>query len=346
LSVPSTIFIDTSIFDEAAYNFEAASVAAFIKALGNNNFTLLMPDPTKREIRRHLKDRAAAAAKSLEDAARRAPFIRKLSNWPLAGTDAGNLKFEILRIANRDYDEFLKRYSVVELGYDGVDLTRIMNLYDWQRPPFSDRKKAEFPDAIATESILHYQKAHADPIAIISKDSDFQAVCDQHAQLLYFPSLAAFAEALTKEDERAEAVHRALSSNDDDVREAINEAFKDSGFYIEADWDGEVSDPEISEFDSINYHVVGLGEDTCAVAFDAEAIYTAHVSYDDYESAIYDGGDAYPLHRIVGTAEDQASISGVVKLQISNEGTKINEVQGVQLDQKDFTISSYPNEYQ
>jgi hypothetical protein len=55
MSVPSTIFIDTSIFDETAYNFEAASVEAFRQAIGGANLTLLMPDPTKREIRRHIR---------------------------------------------------------------------------------------------------------------------------------------------------------------------------------------------------------------------------------------------------------------------------------------------------
>ena len=345
MSVPSTIFIDTSIFDEAAYNFEAASIEAFTQAIGGADFTLLMPDPTKREIRRHIEDKAAAAVKSLEDAARRAPFIRKLSNWPLAGTSSAQLKGSIQRIAESDYRGFLARFTVIELGYEGVDLQRIMNLYDWQLPPFSDRKKAEFPDAIAVAAILSYQEAHTDPIAIISRDGDFKAVCDQQPQLLYFPSLVAFAEALNREDERVETIQGALANNDDDVREAINDAFKDSGFYIEADWDGEVSDPEILEFESVDYHVVALGEDTCSVAFDAEAIYTAHVSYDDYETAVYDGGEAYPIHRINGTAQAEATVSGVIKLKISSGGTVIDEVQGVQLDQKDFTIPSHPDEY-
>lgn len=345
MSVPSTIFIDTSIFDEAAYNFEAASIEAFTQAIGEADFTLLMPDPTKREICRHIEDKAAAAVKSLEDAARRAPFIRKLANWPLADTNSVLLRNNIQQIAESDYRGFLARFNVIELGYTGVDLERIMNLYDWKLPPFSDRKKAEFPDAIAVAAILHHQETHTDPIAIISKDGDFKAVCDQHPQLLYFPSLVAFAEALNREDERVEAIQGALANNDDDVREAINDAFKDSGFYIEADWDGEVSDPEIDDFLSVDYYVVALGDDTCSVAFDAEAIYRAHVSYDDYETAIYDGGEAFPIHRIDGTAQDEATVSGVIKLKISSGGTVIDEVQGVKLDQKDFTISTRLDEY-
>jgi hypothetical protein len=290
-------------------------------------------------------ERAVAAVKSLEDAARRAPFIRKLSNWPLAGTTTARLKHDIETIANNDYQGFLEQFSVVELGYEGVDLGRIMSLYDWQLPPFSERKKAEFPDAIAVASILHYQSSHDDPIAVISKDSDFQSVCDQHAQLLYFPSLAAFAEALNSEDARVEAIQIALANNDDEVRKSIDDAFRDSGFYIEADWDGDVSDPEILEFESIDYHVVGIGQDTCTIAFDAVVIYAAHVSYDDYDTAVYDGGDAYPIHQITGTAQDKASVSGVIKLRTSEGGTTIEEVHSAQLDQKDFTISSRPDEY-
>lgn len=222
MSVPSTIFIDTSIFDETAYNFDAASVGAFRQAIHDLGLTLLMPDPTKREILRHIDERAATAVKSLENAARRAPFIRKLSSWPLADTNSALLKHNIETIANGDYQEFLELFTVIELGYEGVDLRQIMNLYDWKLPPFSDRKKAEFPDAIAMSSILHFQETHPGPIAIISKDGDFQSICDQHAQLLYFPSLAAFAEALNREDERVEAILAALQSDDAALRQAIS----------------------------------------------------------------------------------------------------------------------------
>ncbi|MCH8475191.1 MAG: PIN domain-containing protein [Opitutales bacterium] len=344
MSVPTTIFIDTSIFEEMGYNFEAASIEAFRQIVGTEKFTLLMPDPTIREIRRHIKDKAAAAVKSLEDAARRAPFIRKLENWPLYDTNPLILKNDIERIVTRDYNSFLAQFNLIELGYHGVDLQRIMNLYDWKQPPFSDRKKSEFPDAFAVSSILHHQMSNAGPIAIISKDKDFQSVCNQHTQLMYFPSLATFAEALNRGDQRVENVLRALKHNDDELREAINEQFKELGFYVEADWDGDASDAEIYEFESIDYHVVALGEDTCAVAFNAEVIYTAHVSYDDYDSAVYDGGIAYPIHRISGTAQDKASISGIIKLSISGDESVIQEVQGVQIDQKDFTIASYPDE--
>ena len=57
MSIPNVIFIDTSMFDEQNYNFESSSLSSFIAAIKDQGFTLLLPDPTLREITRHIKER-------------------------------------------------------------------------------------------------------------------------------------------------------------------------------------------------------------------------------------------------------------------------------------------------
>ena len=344
MSVPTTLFIDTSIFYEAGYNFEAARVVAFKEAINGIDLTLLMPDPTSREIHRHISDRSASAVKSLEGAARRAPFLYKLSSWPLNGTNPTRLKSQIEEIANQALSSFLDLFQVVELKYDGVDLHEIMNWYDCRRAPFSEKKKKEFPDALALASINHYHASNPGNIAIISKDKDFSVACERYPHLLHFASLASFSEAIKSEDKRVASIRETLDVNDNDIRAAIADAFNNSGFSIEADWDGEVYESDLTEFNHLDYHVVGLGGDTCTIAFEGDATYKAHVSYDDYDTAIWDGGEAYPMHRIEGTAKDTADISGIAKLRISNNGEKIGGVDNVILDQSDFTITEVPEE--
>jgi hypothetical protein len=50
MSVPRVIFIDTSIFDEQRYNFQSAAVTAFLDSIKAVSTTLLLPEPTEREI--------------------------------------------------------------------------------------------------------------------------------------------------------------------------------------------------------------------------------------------------------------------------------------------------------
>ncbi len=79
------------------------------------------------------------------------------------------------------------------------------------------------------------------------------------------------------------------------------------------------------------------------MVFEGEVTYSAHVSYDDYETAMYDGGVAYPMHRIEGDAQDSASISGIVKLRVSKNWNAIEGAEGAVLDQSDFTLAEYPD---
>ena len=344
MSVPTTLFIDTSIFDKAAYNFEAASIVAFKEAIDGMDLTLLMPDPTGREIRRHISDRSASAVKSLEGAARKAPFLYKLSSWPLNGTNSTCLKYQIQNIVSQALSSFLNLFQVVKLEYDGVNLQEIMDWHDLRRAPFSEKKKGEFPDALAIASINHYHANNSGNIAIISIDRDFRSACERYPHLLYFQSLASFVETIKSKDERVASIHEALEANDDDIRKAIANAFNNSGFLLEADWNGDICDTELTGYDFLDHHVVGLGEDTCTITFDGKIFYEAEVSYDDYDNARWEGGEAYPMHRIEGTVEDTAHISGIVKLRVINNGEKIDGVDDIILDQSDFTITGVPEE--
>jgi len=64
MSIPSVIFIDTSIFDRQAYNFGSLAIEAFVKATTDLKITLLLPDPTEREIRRNIEELWRGATKA------------------------------------------------------------------------------------------------------------------------------------------------------------------------------------------------------------------------------------------------------------------------------------------
>ena len=68
MSVPTTIFIDTCILDEQNYNFSSKAISAFLEAVKGPKMVLLLPDPTRREIERHIEKRSQEAVKMLEEA--------------------------------------------------------------------------------------------------------------------------------------------------------------------------------------------------------------------------------------------------------------------------------------
>ena len=77
MSVPTVIFIDTSIVRGQAYNFESKAIKLFLSAAGERKLTLLLPDATSREIRKQISARSDAAINALKKAYEQAPFLLK-----------------------------------------------------------------------------------------------------------------------------------------------------------------------------------------------------------------------------------------------------------------------------
>ena len=345
MSTPTTIFIDTSIFDECAYNLNSASFKAFRSLVKTLDIKLLIPDPTAREIRRHIRERSQTAVKSIEDAARRAPFLRQLDNWPLNGTNKNVLANKLESQVEKEMSDFFANFDIFELDYAGIDIHEIMNWYDWKQAPFSNRKKSEFPDAFSIATINQYHKASGDNIAIISLDGDFKKACESHKHLLYYPSLTAYAEAIHQENEKIDKIHQILSDDDSIVRNSISEEFPNLSFLIEANWEGEAEDIELSDFNQLEYHVVGVGYHAYIISFNAEISFSAYVSYWDLETAVYDKGEAYPLHKIEGRSESVTSISGTFKIITDESENGITDCNSIEFDQDYISIDDDPDDY-
>src|SRR5688500_18069817 len=73
MSMPTFAFLDTSIFDGQKYNFASTAFSTFAPACKKRAVKLLLPDPTEREIQRHLREKSQEAVEALEAAIKLAP---------------------------------------------------------------------------------------------------------------------------------------------------------------------------------------------------------------------------------------------------------------------------------
>ncbi len=346
MSVPTTIFIDTNIFDSARYDFSSSRFVELRALFKDRDLTLLLPDPIQREIHRHIDELSKSALKSLQDAERRAPFLRKSRNWPLQDTNSWALRSEIKRAAESELQGFLSLFNVQELGYETVDLPEIMDWYDRSRAPFGKGKKAkEFPDALALASLAAHSESESTPVAIISRDQDFKKACDHYPHLFYYSSLAVYAESLQLSDTRVMNLRQLLDDSPEALSGAIESEFIDSmNFIIEANWDGDVEDVTVEELYELETHIIALGENECSLSFDAKIGFSAYVSYDDLETAVYEKDFFMPLFRIEGTVYEEAWLGGIVKATLAENLTSIDEVYLIEFDTDYVEIASTPDE--
>src|SRR5262245_21574524 len=114
MSVPTAVFLDTSILDGQQYNFASTALATFVPACTKRGLKLLMPEPTAREIERHIRERSSEALEALAEARRKAPFLAKWPGLPqpTAKSEAVE-RLQVYGIARREWQAFLKQFSVV-----------------------------------------------------------------------------------------------------------------------------------------------------------------------------------------------------------------------------------------
>jgi hypothetical protein len=345
--LPRVILVDTSIFDQQAYNFASAALTQLTSIAMSKQLTLLLPDPIEREVIRHIKERSHAALKALEDARRKAPFVSKWKSWP-AERITDETKREIEAIAEAEWREFLKNFTVQRLGYTGVDMAQVMDWYDQQQPPFGEGgKRKEFPDAFALAAAIHYAVSNSTQVAAVSLDQDHQKTCARHSELLYFRDLPALIEAFIAEDVQIASIKQALQAAPDPLVQQIQEDFPELAFYPEEDPNGDVDDVTVKSVKITRTTVIELVGHETTIAFEARVRFSAHVSYDDAATAVIDSSENVylPLRRKAGNVTETAAISGTAALQFDDAWRAIVAISSLRFDDQDITVTKEPEGY-
>ena len=141
MSIPTAVFLDTSVLDSQQYNFQSTALSTFVPACAKRGVKLLLPDPTEREIKRHLRERATETMNTVEAARRKAPFLAKFRGLERQFDSPEIEVFQAQGIAIEAWHSFLKQFSVVRIGYGSLDMTKVMKSYDAAEAPFNAGKK-------------------------------------------------------------------------------------------------------------------------------------------------------------------------------------------------------------
>lgn len=347
MSVPRHIFIDTSIFDALAYNFTASTFTALEETASKVGLTLLMPDPTQREIRRHIAERTDAVIGHLKLARKAAGFLPSWAKWPLHKGDERTIKYELRRMAEDALDALLKKLNCEHLKYEGVKIEKIMDWYDNSTAPFGrGDKRKEFPDAFAFAAVAHYATSRRSTVAVISGDRDFAGACERHDDLFFFDTVGKYLEALLGEDKRLSDVRTILEAGKDTVADALAEAFKELGFYPEEDAGGDVEDVDVGEVNIGEPSIIGIGDHEISIAYAAEIFFTATVWYDDPDSIVCDSSEDvyFARDQIHGSVSNRTTVEGTAKLRVDDNWIKVESVDRLDIDESDICVEGRPEE--
>lgn len=339
MSTPSTFFLDTSILAGQQYNFHSTAFTSFVTVARERGMRLLLPDPTRREVVRQIRERSAEALKALETARRKAPFLAKWKHYPNPPQSSMG-DWEVKRVADGEWSEFLKQFDVVPLGYDDVRLPVVMDWYDCARAPFGkDGKRKEFPDAFAVAILAAYAAKNNTFIAVVASDDDFKRACTHYSGLFHFPSLPSLTELLLADTEKVDAIKQLLEHFHPMLEEAIVDATDDLSFYHANDRYKEIDEVDSLQFEIEDVRVVGLGPHECTVTFSGVLEYRACLKWqeDDYYYA-RDFDAAWQSDYV----SDAARLSGTAKLQLRQDLSAIEAVSLIELEEDEIKMKEEP----
>jgi hypothetical protein len=335
MSLPSAVFLDTSVLAGQQYNFGSTALATFVPLARRHKLKLLLPEPTESEVVRQIKERSLEALKALEDARRKAPFLAKWKYFPPKATPHLTDR-EVMRVATSEWQAFLQSFEMVKLDYGAVDLKTTMLWYDRVTPPFREgKKRKEFPDAFAIAIIEAYARRTGDTVAVVSEDTDMKLACDRFSSLLYFKSLPVLTELLLSDDSKLDGIRSAILEDLNLVEQMATEAAGELAFF-HSDREYSIERSKIHGVSVNDVRIVAIGAGECTLTFDGE-LEAEHLlqwkEWDHYHED-YDGQEQWIL--------ECAPLSGTAKVALDPKTGGVSEVTFFEADDSEIEVTENP----
>lgn len=189
--IPTSVYIDTEFFKRQGLRFDTRACSALIDTFTKDGLRLLVPTIMERELLRHFVKEAEKSTKAIKKAHKTYLAFAELPS-------AEELEANFVEEMNRQWSSFKEHFVVENLPIVG-NIEDVVNWYFEIRPPFSEKKLKEFPDAFIISALDQYHKQHHANVAVISGDDDFSKACASRRYVVHFSDLEKYIAAFQPE---------------------------------------------------------------------------------------------------------------------------------------------------
>ncbi|MGO5337986.1 PIN domain-containing protein [Bilifractor sp. LCP19S3_H10] len=164
--------IDTNIFVKSGCDFlgiKSKMLPALFETISEKGLTLLQSDIVDGEVKAHIRTSKLVEKFYRIDEAWKAneKLLEHYSIGKVSPVSKINLKEDLYQAYQASY------YEAIHLEYP--DPKRVFDSYFALKPPFSEKKKDEFPDGFVLHSVQDYLEEHSsDTLLVISGDNDWK----------------------------------------------------------------------------------------------------------------------------------------------------------------------------
>ena len=332
------VFLDTVVFIQSNFDYASPRFASLTELAEADRIQVFLTDLTLREVRANLCQAVAQAlSQRIKPILRNSalPEVKQL----FASLDEEEIKNELMG----QLDAFLEEAKVTVLPVASISLGPVLDAYFRKVAPFgSGKNKAEFPDALALETLRAWCAENNEAMAIVSHDRAVKNACDTDPRLNHFEDLPKYLDAVASENARLSAFVRKMVMK---VREKIFEgavgSFPQLGAYL-TEVDGDVEDIVLTAMDFDEIEIISLKHNSAFVELPAHLTFTANLSYEKPATGIWDSEDKrlYFADRAEETVERSADRNVSVEVVFHGFMAKSFRVETVWVNGPDLEIES------
>ena len=175
------VFLDTEVLVREKFDWRSKSFTRLKALVATRHIKLLTTSVTIREVKAKMRETLANASGAVKK--------YEILLAQLGAPECSTLVSEASAIEKLEalFEAFLQDINVIEVPLE-IDIAHIFDDYFGQQPPFSDKKKSEFPDAVVIHSLRNWCKQRLFRTYVVSGDPDIKACCDDI--LLHVESLS------------------------------------------------------------------------------------------------------------------------------------------------------------
>lgn len=345
------IIIDTSIFDGNGLNLEGGLIGK-LRQFKRSPTDLIIPDVIEQEVLSHLNKKVQEKIQTLNKAIGEAKsHIFEGSEDLLEAAQKLEIKFDASQIAESRLENFIDNTNAKKIKCgDYTDVSTLINQYFTSSPPFSEKKKSEFPDAIILNAIKKWSEEEEKYVLVVSQDNDWKVYCDQSTvtSIEYCGNLS---DALALFNNSPflilEQIEKLIQQEDLDLIKNIESALEfalngfsptqdaDSFFY----WEPDGCDGTFSSFSFTSYQCRVIDHSDNYIVLEAEVEIIANVvgEFSLYGYDTCDGDHVY-----VGSVESEKEQEFETQILITLTGEITEEAEFADLEIENVEIVKLP----
>ena len=291
------VFVDTSMYESKNYQFHQHALGRFKDLCNEHNLYLLISPVVDGEIISHLTEKAHEAAKHVKEFKKTIKILRNLPELKHHGIFDELTKNDTERLLLEKYEEF-KDEAVYE--WVDIDLAKpsvVTEHYFQKTPPFSDKKKDEFPDALMLISLLEWAKQKKTRVYILSNDGDMVSFCNTSGGWLEAVSdLDGFISLVLNNEEELKDLAKFSTERFgeclDEIKSSLEENINDIEYSTSGyDIDDEVTDVNAFDLEIVDTNIIKADREYAEFSLTVKFTVEAWHSLTDYDRSIWDSED-------------------------------------------------------